>query len=113
MNITYSNEKAFYGDLEEVLNKLLSVSEIRALYNSFFCEVKKAPPKKIKKAEIAAAFINLKKSTEDLYLFVKTLPVATYKAYGLLVWNEFLPVDQVEEDLGFKIVRKIPAKDKW
>ena len=113
MNITYNNERAFYGDLEEVLTKVLSVSEIRALHNSFFCEVKKEPQKKIRKAELVTAFINLKKSTEDLYLFVKTFPAATYKAYGLLVWNEFLPVDQVEKDLGFKIVRKIPAKDKW
>ncbi len=113
MQISYNNERAFYGDLNEVFTKALSVSEISSMYKSFFCEVKKEPPKKITKAEMIAAFMDLKQSTEDLYLFVKTLPKATYQAYGLLIWNKFLPVPEIQESLGFDIVRVKPAEHKW
>lgn len=113
MNITYNNERAFYGDLEEVLSKVLSVTEIRTIYNSFFHEVKQKPFKKIKKVDMVAALMDLTQSTQDFCLFVETLPKAAYQAYALLIWNEFLPVEQMQEDLGFELVQRVPAQSRW
>ena len=49
MQISYNNERAFYGDLEEVLTKALSAAEIRSIYESFFYKVKKKTPRKTEK----------------------------------------------------------------
>jgi hypothetical protein len=113
MNITYSNKRAFYGDLEEVFSKMLSLSEVRNMYNAFFHELKKEPLKKINKIYMVEAFMKLAQSAEDMHLFVKTFPKTTYQAYGLLIWNEFLPVEQIQKELGSEIVRVEPGRDNW
>lgn len=113
MQISYNNERAFYGDLEEVLAKALSAAEIRAIYESFFYKVKKETPRKLVKADMVDAFLNLEQSEEDLQLFVDTLPKRNYQAYALLVWNQSMPVDELQKKLGFEIVRVEPPQNKW
>ena len=111
MRITYKNERAFYGNLEEVLSKAISAAEIRPIYESFFYRVKKATPRKIVKTDMVEAFLDLEQS--DLQLFVDTLPKKTLEAYKLLIWDEFVSVEKVQKSLGFEIVRKEPAKNRW
>ncbi len=113
MNITYSNERGFYGDLEEVFTRMLSVSEVRIMYNAFFHELKKEPLKKINKVYMVKDFMKMTQSTENMHLFVRTFPKTTYKAYGLLIWNEYLSVEQIQKKLGFEIVRVEPGLGKW
>ena len=113
MNITYSNERAFYGELGEIFSIMLSVSEVRTMYNAFFHELKKEPLKKINKIYMVDALMDLAQSAEDMHLFVKTFSKTAYQAYGLLIWNEFLSVEQMQKELDFEIVQVEPARGNW
>lgn len=114
MQINYSNERAFYGNLEEVFTKALSAAELRPLYMSFFYDVKKQKPqKKLIKTDMVKAFMGLTKNPEDSRLFMETLPKEVYQAYELLLWENTMAADEAQETLGFDIVRKEPSLSKW
>ena len=115
MQINYSNEHAFYGNLKEIFTKILSAAELRSLYASFFYDVKKqTPPKKqLVKADMVQAFMSLTKNPEDSRLFLKTLPKEVYQAYELLLWQDSMEAQEANEALGFDIVQKKPAPSKW
>ncbi len=113
MRINYSNQQAFYGNLEDVLSKAISATEIRSIYERFFYEIKKETPRKLKKADMVATLVNLENSQEDMQLFVETLPKTVYRAYESLIWDDFVLVKEFQTTLGFDIVYMELGNGMW
>ena len=113
MYIDYNKERSYDGSLEEVFKKLLTVSELRPLYESFFYEVKRIQRRKIVKADMVRAFLSLENTEDGLYLFVKTLPEQTRKAYELLLWRDAMTAGELHEALGFDVVIKESSRNPW
>lgn len=108
MEINYQTQKAFFGDLEEVLTRVCSVGELRRIHDHFFYLVKKAPlpNKKRRKTEMVEALLDLRKSPAELRRFVATLPPKAFALYAELIWTESVPYEQLRERLDFDFVSK-------
>lgn len=115
MQINYNNERAFYGDLEEVFSRALSAAELRRLYSSFFYDVKKQTEsrKKLIKSEMVKAFLELAENPEDSRLFMETLPQDVYRAYELLLWRDFMVADEAQNALVFDFILEEPTQRHW
>ena len=113
MFIDYSKERSYDGSLEEVFSKLINASELRLLYESFFYKVKKIQRRKLYKADMVSAFINLAKEEEDVRLFVNTLPEKTRKVYELLLWRDLMEVNEVQKILGFDVLIQSESRGMW
>lgn len=108
MEINYQTEKAFLGDLEEVLTRVCSVGELRRMHDHFFYLVKKVPlpNKKRRKPEMVEALLDLKKSPAELCRFVETLPPKAFALYAELIWTESVSYKELRERLDFDFLSK-------
>lgn len=108
MQIDRSNAKAFHGSLEDVFMHGLTAPELRQVHDTFFYKAlkKPEPKKKKRKAEMAAALMELSLEPTQFAKCIKALPTREYEAYALLVWLHSSPVTEAEAALGFPLHQK-------
>lgn len=113
MELNYNTDKAFFEDLETVLSRACSVSDVRQVHDHFFYTIEKlTPPKKQKrKAEMVQALQALQKTPERLQKFVDTLPPQAKAFYDALMWRESVNYTTLLNELNFKFVRLVKERD--
>jgi hypothetical protein len=114
MQIENHNQRYFDGNLDEVFGSLMNVKEVRALHDAFFYDVllQAQPKKPLRKAEMTENLCNLNKKPALMQQFIDALSQEELALYTHLLWNDYITLEELESQLGFK-VHTIQIENDW